>query len=434
MAAAPAFLAALEWTLDMYLLGTCPDYFTGFVPQTSARALLDLCTREMAAEIAALRANATRGDVVNKTVAGAGSVYKAHVSGKSQPSKKKSAWPSTEAVAAAAASLNAVGARIPGSTKLPSASASALRCRPPPVPAVYNLLVQPLCRAGLVAAPLRRFMTDGDSPVRWLFAHGCRCAQCGVLRAEELPLDRRISRLGRATRLNDADAAEFKEVTILVTTGPQRLSRSLSTQLPPLILTRGTLGYYFPAFLTTLLMATRGFIHFYAIIRRVQLPFHNTHTQKHTYEKLTQAQALLSEVRARVLAHEAAAHGGVHVFGNELPTVDELAAIARLASARPAAPAAPLEAGGGDGSANERAIFAVSNDAAMEFGRPATYVMDPSAVAGARFCRASSAAVDQRPRLSGAENKKNTRAPWSEPTNAFAGSPLTHRSRRQKRL
>ena len=43
------YLAALQWNLDMYIRGECPDYRLGFIPATSAAAVRDLCHAATAA-------------------------------------------------------------------------------------------------------------------------------------------------------------------------------------------------------------------------------------------------------------------------------------------------------------------------------------------------------------------------------------------------
>jgi hypothetical protein len=206
VAAAPAYLAALEWNLDMYLRGECPDYRTGFVAPTSVQALLALCRAEM-----------KRADMAQATQA----------AGVDEVGTDANA----RAVAAAAAALAEAGAhspppwqgwearrwQLPATRETPPQmqkhhpSPSPPRRLPPP-PAIYNLLVQPLGGAGLVAAPLRRYMKDDLSPIRWLYAHGCRCATCGVIRSEVLPLSQRISAMGKVDPEDTAAVVAFHEV------------------------------------------------------------------------------------------------------------------------------------------------------------------------------------------------------------------------------
>ena len=117
--AAP-YLAAVEWNLDMYITGVCPNYRLGYIAQTSAAAVRKVCMDS--------------GDDRREGVS-AGAVKATH-----HPQQM------------------------------------------PPPPAIYNLLVQPLALSRLVAPKLRPLMEEGEnSPIGWLYAHGCRCVTCLVL-------------------------------------------------------------------------------------------------------------------------------------------------------------------------------------------------------------------------------------------------------------
>jgi len=100
------YLAAVEWNLDMYLSGECPDYRLGFVPSTSASAVLEYCLRENEEKQATKKA---AHDEHNKDQ----SRRRLGAKGQQQPHEKvDGAAASQRSVAAAAAAAGSGGAEV----------------------------------------------------------------------------------------------------------------------------------------------------------------------------------------------------------------------------------------------------------------------------------------------------------------------------------
>lgn len=100
------------------------------------------------------------------------------------------------------------------------ADAAVVAARPPraalarpPIPAVYNLLVQPPAGKAVVPPPLR-FLMDASSPIGWLYHQGSTCAECARLYNEMLPFMREAQLLA-PRRDDDAEAlARFEAVQV----------------------------------------------------------------------------------------------------------------------------------------------------------------------------------------------------------------------------
>ncbi|KAJ1633615.1 XRN 5'-3' exonuclease N-terminus-domain-containing protein [Pavlovales sp. CCMP2436] len=81
----------------------------------------------------------------------------------------------------------------------------------PPVPAVYNLLVQPGTLATVVPLPLRPLLL-ADSPIGWLYTQGCTCAECARLYGLMLPLMREVALLAPLRERESEALAQFDAV------------------------------------------------------------------------------------------------------------------------------------------------------------------------------------------------------------------------------
>ncbi|KAG8470699.1 hypothetical protein KFE25_009120 [Diacronema lutheri] len=128
--AAEAYVRALEWVLSQYVTGRCPDFGLTAVSSPALPALYAVLSAPP---------------------------------------------PSDEAARAVAA---------PPRAALPR----------PPIPAVYNLLVQPSAGQAVVPHPLRSLMA-ADSPIGWLYTQGCTCAECARLHTAMIPLMRAVQEI-----------------------------------------------------------------------------------------------------------------------------------------------------------------------------------------------------------------------------------------------